>query len=233
MKKKALKITAVLLLLLVLGTSMSFIIYPNYSMLKIKISEINSTKISNNTFLNIFSTISYPAIEQVSNEQGEMGTLEHLPKEELEEYKKEHGVVELEREKTTLIIKSADIRGRIVDGDDANAMERGFWYFPLSPPPGKQGNTVIIGHRFLNIPPRRDTFFNLDAVKIGDKIIIEQRDIEYSYTVINIRVADKNDTSILANTNDYRITLITCTPLWTADERLVIIGKMDKVYGII
>ena len=233
MKKTVFKITALLLLLLVILGSGFFVIYPNYSTLKIKLNQLDSTQIANNTALNIFSKISYPKIEATSGEQGEEGTLEYLSEEQIQEHRKNQDIVRLEEKETTLKVRSADIEGWIVDGDDANALERGFWYYPLSSPPGERGNTIIIGHRFLHIPPRRDTFFNLDQVKIGDEIIVQQKDNEYNYTVISVRVVDKNDTSILSDTSDYRITLITCTPLWTAEKRLVITGKMDKVYGII
>lgn len=233
MKKALLKTTALLLLLLVILGSGFFVIYPNYSTLKIKFNQFDSTQIANNTALNIFSKISYPKIEATSGEQGEEGTLEYLSEEQIQEHRQNQDIVRLEEKETTLKVKSADIEGWVVDGDDANALERGFWYYPLSSPPGERGNTIIIGHRFLHIPPRRDTFFNLDQVKIGDEIIVQQKDNEHKYTVINVRVVDKNDTSILSDTSDYRITLITCTPLWTAEKRLVITGKMDKVYGII
>lgn len=233
MKRIALKTITLLILLLVVFTSIFFVIYPNYSTLKIQLNQFDSTQITNNTFLNIFSKISYPAIEEISHEQGQIGTLEYLSQQELEKFEKEHGITKVEKENTILQIKSVDIKGRVVDGEDANAMERGFWYYPLSAAPGKQGNTILIGHRFLHLPPKQDTFFNLDKVKIGDKISIQQDENTYTYTVINIKEVEKNDNRILANTSDYRITLITCTPLWTSEKRLVITGKMDKVYGII
>ncbi len=231
MKKLILKTTALSLLLLVILTSLFFIVYPNYSSAKIQLQQFDTAQIANNTLLNIFSIISQPAILDISHEQGEEGTLEFLSEKKLKEHEKKYGITKVEKDETVLKIKSAEVEGVIVDGGDANAMERGFWYYPLSAPPGKQGNTVIIGHRFLHIPPRKDTFFNLDKIKVGDKIIIEQKQGKYTYTVINTREVDKNNASILSNTNDYRITLVTCTPLWTSEKRLVITGKMDKVYG--
>jgi LPXTG-site transpeptidase (sortase) family protein len=233
MKKTILKTIALLLLLLVISASAFFVIYPNYSAVKIQLDKFDSAQITNNTTLNVFSKISYPTIAQASGEQGEEGTLEYLSQEQLEKHREKNEIVKLEEKNTILKVSSADVDGRVVDGEDANALERGFWYYPLSSPPGEKGNTIIIGHRFLHLPPRRDTFFNLEEVKIGDKIVLKQKDDEYKYTVINIRVVDKNDTSILANTTDYRVTLITCTPLWTSEKRLVITGKMNKVYGII
>lgn len=233
MKKNLLKTISLLLLLLVISTSLFFIVYPNYSNLKIQLNQFDTNQISRNTTLNIFSKISQPTIIESSYDVDSEGTLEYLSKEDLEKYEKENKIFKVEEKNTKLTIESADIEGKVVDGKDANAMERGFWYYPISTPPGEQGNTVIIGHRFLEIPPRKDTFFNLDEVRIGDQILIEQDDTEYTYTVISRKVVEKDNTSVLENTRDYRITLITCTPLWTDEKRLIIVGKMDKVYGII
>jgi sortase A len=231
MKKAMLKITSLLLLLFVIVTSLAFILYPNYSDIQMFRKQLNSQQIAGNATLNIFSKISHPAISGVTDTQGNQETLEYISKDILKEHRTKYGFIKLEEEDTNLIIDSVEILGKIVDGDDANAMDRGFWHYPLSSAPGFRGNTIIIGHRFLNIPPRTDTLFNLDKVRIGDQIVIEQEFNSYSYTVINTFVVDKNDVSVLENTNDYRVTIITCTPLWSSDQRLIVVGKMDRVYG--
>jgi sortase A len=67
-------------------------------------------------------------------------------------------------------------------------------------------------------------------VKKGDSIVIEQEGNRYTYIVSETRVVEKNDISILQDTTEHQITLITCTPLWTSDKRLAVIGKLDKLY---
>ena len=109
-------------------------------------------------------------------------------------------------------------------------MDSGFWHFPISKYPGQKGNAVIIGHRFLNLPPAKDTFFNLDKVKIGDEIVLKHDEGEWKYIVTEIKIVDENDISVVKDTDDYRLTLITCTPLWTSEKRLVVIAKLDKLY---
>jgi LPXTG-site transpeptidase (sortase) family protein len=142
-------------------------------------------------------------------------------------------LADLEKEDTKLIVPSASIEGSVVVGKTQEAMLDGFWHFPLSSVPEKRGNTVIFGHRFDKIPPETETFYNLDKVDIGDKIYLKQRDNEISYTVVSTRVVGKNDHSVLQNTDDYRLTLITCTPLWTSDRRLVVIAVRDKVSHVV
>jgi sortase A len=109
-------------------------------------------------------------------------------------------------------------------------MNKGFWHFPSSNLPGQKGNMVVIGHRYAKLPPNKDTFFNLDKVKVGDKIEVVQNDNQFTYIVTETKVVEKNDISVLQDYSDYRITLITCSPLWTSKQRLVIVGKLDKLY---
>jgi sortase A len=122
------------------------------------------------------------------------------------------------------------VEGNIFQGRDSNTMDRGFWHFPTSAYPGQQGNSVIIAHRYLYLPPAKNTFFNLDKVKKGDNIVVEQEGNKYTYIVSEVKVVEKNDISVLQDTTEHQITLITCTPLWTSHQRLAVIAKLDKLY---
>ena len=135
----------------------------------------------------------------------------------------------LEKHHTIVHIPSVNIKGNIVEGKNETSLNRGFWFYPTSSSPGEKGNTVIIGHRFLKIPPAQDTFFNLDKVKIGDKIKVSNDLFNLWYTVVDIKIVNPQNTSVLLQTNDYRITLITCTPLWSDKKRLIIVGMLDDV----
>jgi LPXTG-site transpeptidase (sortase) family protein len=86
-------------------------------------------------------------------------------------------------------------------------MNKGFWHFPSSNLPGQKGNMVVIGHRYAKLPPNKDTFFNLDKVKVGDKIEVVQNDNQFTYIVTETKVVEKNDISVLQDYSDYRITL--------------------------
>jgi len=136
----------------------------------------------------------------------------------------------LEELNTKIFINSIEVEGNIFEGLDSKTMNKGFWHFPTSDLPGQKGNSVIIGHRYAKLPPNKDTFFNLDKVKVGDKIEVVQLDQTHTYIVTDTKIVEKNDISILQNYSDYRITLITCSPLWSSDQRLVVIGKLDKLY---
>lgn len=228
------KLATFLLLLSVIAGSIFFIMYPQYPEIKHTIDSLNSKRLANNVTLQLMTTISPPNQAAIVEDLQSESAVEHTSAEEIIKLKNEGKILfNMEKQDTTLYIPSANIKGDIVDQEDVYGMERGFWHFPLSGQPGMRGNTVVIAHRFLHLPPRTDTFFNLDKVRVGDKIIVEQKEATYRYTVVETKVVEKTDRTILQNYNDYRITLVTCTPLWTSNQRLVVIGKLDKIYGSI
>ncbi len=224
MKKISKSIITLLIILSILSPAIYFLIYPQYSDLKIKFEQINIERISKDITLGFLTTIS-PYKTSYEKVLGAQTIEESLQKENIVLEKKI-----LEELNMEIIIKSLNIKGNIFQGKDSQTMNLGFWHYPISQYPGEKGNSVIIGHRFQNIPPKTDTFYNLDKVKIGDEIIVQHKEGEYKYIVIDSQVIDPNDLSVLGKTDDYRLTLITCTPLWTSEKRLVITAKLDKLY---
>lgn len=213
------------LLLLVIIPIAFFIIYPYYNDIALKIKDLNVYNTTKNTFITFLTTVS-PSPEKFKTEEFSSDSIE-------ESLQSQEVFLEnklLEELGTTLILENVLIEGKVFQGISSKTMDTGFWHFPLSKYPGQKGNAVIIGHRFFNLPPAKDTFFNLDKVKIGDKIILKHSEGEWEYIVTEIRIVNDNDLSILKDTDDYRLTLVTCTPLWTSEKRLVIISKLDKLY---
>jgi len=188
------------------------------------IADINPYRTSKNIYMDFLSRIS-PTLEKFQIKVFAAGSIEESLDETLVLDRKI-----LEEVHTNLNIDTANIAGRISEGTTSHAMLEGFWHFPTSVYPGQKGNAVVIGHRFQYLPPAKNTFFNLDKVKIGDSIKINQDEGIYTYIVTDIQIVEPNDVSILQKTDDYRLTLITCTPLWTSEQRLVITAKLDKLY---
>lgn len=126
-----------------------------------------------------------------------------------------------------LFIERVAIDGKIVEGSDEQVMNYGFWHFPSASPYAQKGNVVIIGHRYLNVPPRKDTFYHLDKVRTGDTVVIQTDTDRFMYKVRYVAIIQATETSVLQQTENAQLTLITCHPLWTSRERLVIIA--DKI----
>ena len=87
---------------------------------------------------------------------------------------------------------------------------------------GEGGNCVIAGHRNYSF----GSFFNrLNEVEPGDLIYVDTAVCSFCYTVSDIKVVEPEDVSILEDTDTETLTLYTCTPLYLATHRLVIIAK--------
>ncbi|MFA5622779.1 MAG: class D sortase [Candidatus Dojkabacteria bacterium] len=225
---KILKITLTSILLgIFLIPLFLFILYPNYNKLIGPIKRFNVQRSTEEFTFQFLTTLS-PTKDKVIGMSDTSSTQKSIEESLSSDLQLTEKI--LEQQNTNLKISSIDVEGLIYEGLDANTMDIGFWHFPVSSFPGQKGNSVIIGHRYAKLPPSTDTFFNLDKVKVGDKIVVEQLDNLFTYIITDTKVVEKNDISILQNFDDYRLTLITCTPLWSADQRLVIVAKLDKLY---
>jgi len=87
--------------------------------------------------------------------------------------------------------------------------------------PGKSGVFALAAHRVGAGGP----FRHLDQVHVGDRIAISVGKQEYLYRVTSNVIVDPSDTSVLKGPKDEsRIVLITCTPLDTFAQRIVVTG---------
>jgi len=225
------KLFSIVLLIVIIAAVGYIIYYPNKDKVKIFFNEINPYNIAHNTSLAFLIDASRQQNKEDYFKASETKSIEEVTPSTLALYQNGGNTIyELEKFNTYLEIPSADIAGKVFDGESSWTMVKGFWHFPLSSMPGIAGNTVIIGHRYDKMPPATDTFFNLDKVKIGDKVYITQNDEKLSFTVTETKIVEKTNREILTQTDDYRITIITCHPLWTDDQRFVVIAKLDKIY---
>ena len=87
--------------------------------------------------------------------------------------------------------------------------------------PGDPGNAVIAAHR--------DTFFrHIADLKVGDDIYIQRNGRRYRYVVTGRKIVSPDDISVLDNSPESRLTLITCYPVYfigPAPKRLIVFAK--------
>lgn len=119
-----------------------------------------------------------------------------------------------------LVIPRINLQEVIYDGLGVGVLEKGLWHRPASSNPGEGGNTVIAGHRFTYRGAA--VFYHLDKVEVGDKVIVYWGGKKYQYEVVRSYVVTPSDPTVEAATDTPRLTLYTCTPLWTSKNRLVI-----------
>lgn len=86
------------------------------------------------------------------------------------------------------------------------ATTKGVSYLVTSSVPGDRGNSIIYGHNWSNL------LGALPKIKPGQKIeIVFDNNEKRTFTVEHTLVVTPDQTSVLENTNDKRITLYTCT----------------------
>jgi LPXTG-site transpeptidase (sortase) family protein len=123
-----------------------------------------------------------------------------------------------------LVIPQIYLDAGINESQSAEALNLGVWRRPNTSTPDKGGNTVFAAHRFL-YSSGPNTFYHLDKMALGDRFMIFWEGVEYDYEVTEIKEVPATAVEIEAETSDDRITLFTCTPLWTAKRRLVVVAK--------
>ena len=135
----------------------------------------------------------------------------------------------------TLEIPSIKVYGRVISGMNPAIMDKAFWHIDKIPGQPGQGLLVIFGHRFLKLPPARDTFFQLDKVKVGDKVIIKTDLGLWKYQVKRIYVVDSKKVNILQpdSINVPTLRLVTCHPVWSDSHRLVVEAVLEKSNQVI
>jgi LPXTG-site transpeptidase (sortase) family protein len=89
--------------------------------------------------------------------------------------------------------------------------------------PGEVGNVVLAGHRDINSA----LFRELDRLKPGDAVFVSNSIQEYKYVVTDSFVVSPTHTEVMDPTDDKRVTLITCTPIGLATQRLIVTAVLD------
>jgi len=89
-------------------------------------------------------------------------------------------------------------------------------HYPGTPWPGQVGNVGVAGH---------NTFWlSFNRLKAGDQVMLQTEQQVFVYQVTGSRIVDPSDRTVLAATQDRRLTMTTCWPLWAgvlATKRLI------------
>ncbi|MEX1051814.1 MAG: class D sortase [Patescibacteria group bacterium] len=95
--------------------------------------------------------------------------------------------------------------------------------------PGQVGNSVIVGHS-SDFPWSdglyKNVFALLDKLVAGDQIIIPYGSQRYIYEVYESTVVRPTELSVLRKTNEPILTLLTCYPVGSTRNRLIVRAKL-------
>lgn len=118
----------------------------------------------------------------------------------------------------------------LVEGVDRESLKKGPGRQPGTALPGELGNLVLAGHRTTYGAP----FGRLDELATGDVVVVQTRERELTYTLRSTEVVDPSDVAVTLPVprqpgvapTEALVTLITCTPKYSARQRLILTGVL-------
>ncbi|KJD43954.1 class D sortase [Paenibacillus terrae] len=125
----------------------------------------------------------------------------------------------------TISINRIDLKLPVLEGATRDNMKHASVHMSETAALGQTGNAAIAAHRARTAGR---LFNRLNEVKIGDKIIINTKGEQYSYTVYKISIVAPTDVSVLKSfENQKLLTLITCDPLVNPTHRLIVQARQS------
>ena len=129
-------------------------------------------------------------------------------------------VVERNVESPTIIIDSIGVHEKI----NNQSLSQGVMHEPTSYTP-TNGDVLIFGHRTLQGSP----FLRLNEISKGDTLVLEWPGIgEVKYTVVDSKVVPA-EYKLNAEEGGNLLYLITCDPIGSTENRLIIQGELNDV----
>ncbi len=113
-------------------------------------------------------------------------------------------------------------------------LQVGLVHYPFTADPGEVGNFFLTGHSsyYPGTPGRyKDIFATLGQLVIGDKAVVFFNGQKFVYTVSDVQTVQPSETWVLDQpVGDFIARLMTCTPVGTARDRLIV--TMKQTYPV-
>jgi sortase A len=122
----------------------------------------------------------------------------------------------------TIQIPKIHLDHAIFEGVWLTVVDHGPGHWPGSGMPGKIGNSVFAGHRVTHDHP----FLDFDLLAKGDRVIFNMPYGVYTYAISSITIVDATALDITNPTRTPTITLFACHPKHSAEQRIVVKGKL-------
>jgi sortase A len=119
-----------------------------------------------------------------------------------------------------------------VDPNDKNQynqkLKNGVALMTGSALPGSgKGKIFIYGHSSAAETSKYQKIFSeLNDLVAGDDILVRYNGVDYNYIVKTKKVVEENDLSVLDQTENETLSLMTCWPIGTDKERLIVSGSL-------
>jgi sortase A len=118
--------------------------------------------------------------------------------------------------------------GSYKEADVHKGLENGVVHYWQTADPGQNGNIVLFGHSSGQVwaPGHYKFVFTLlDKLSKNDLIMIDFKGTRYMYRVTDTKIVPPTDFSVVQPTDYPQLTLITCTPVGTSKNRLIVHAK--------
>ena len=109
----------------------------------------------------------------------------------------------------------------IVQGTDADSLQKGPGHYPDQPMPGAPGTVAIAGHRTTYGAP----FRTVDKLRAGDEIELAMPYARVRYEVEKTQIVLPSATWVTGPAGYDRLVLTACHPLYSAEKRIVVFAK--------
>ena len=152
---------------------------------------------------------------------------QHITKPVKVDPQKPDTIAQIDRSRNHLILPTLQLDEPVYDGQSIKTVNKGIWRRPNTSTPDKGGNTVLVGHRFTY--HNAAVFYNLDKLSPNDDVYLAYGQKVYHYRVVQMAIVPPNDLQVEAPSIDDRLTIYTCTPLWTSKQRLVYTANLIEV----
>ena len=127
----------------------------------------------------------------------------------------------------------ADYATVVVEGVQVTDLRKGPGHYPGTALPGRVGNFVVSGHRTTYGAP----FGHLDRLRVADPIVLETREGWYVYRTTRQQIIPPTAVEVTepvpqrpgARPRQAWLTFTTCHPRYSARQRLVVFGLLDRV----
>jgi sortase A len=126
----------------------------------------------------------------------------------------------------------------VVEGVNVSDLQKGPGHYPGTPFPGQEGNVAIAGHRTTYLHP----FGDLDQLSTGDEIILTTVQGTFTYKVARDpfpvnpgqgEVLQSQPDPARPGHNLATLTLTTCTPKYSAAQRLIVQANLELPVGAV
>lgn len=112
----------------------------------------------------------------------------------------------------------------VVQGVGTSALRKGPGHYSDTPLPGQRGTVAVAGHRTTYLAP----FRAIDRLRRGQPIVLEMPYGRFTYRVERQRIVAPTATEVKRRVGHDRLVLTACHPLYSAAERIVVFGRLER-----